>query len=115
MAKGAATERTLGSLHDKVASVFIKVLQRYEARLDVLDTLDTSEIEDEMLRELMEDGALPNPAMLSAITKFLKDNEISFETEQLDELTATERRLAERRADRGKLVSLSQLKAVGDE
>ena len=115
MAKGAATEGKLGSLHNKITEVFIKVLERYEARLDVLDTLTADEIEDEMLRELMEDGALPNPAMLSAITKFLKDNEISFETEKLDELSDVERRLAERREKRGNITSLSTLRAVGDE
>jgi hypothetical protein len=114
MAKGSANEKALGALHAKITEVFQKVLARYEARLDVLDTINPADIEDEVLREIMEDGAMPNPAMLSAITKFLKDNEISFDTEQLTELSDQERRLAERREKRTNLASLSHLQVVGN-
>jgi len=113
MALGAATETALGGLHSKVAEVFTKILARYEARLDAIETMNADNIEDEMLREIFEDGALPNPAMLSAVTKFLKDNDIGFETEKLTELSDQERRLSERRDKRSSLASLSTLKVVG--
>lgn len=109
MAKGAAKEQSLGRLHSKITEVFIKVLDRYEARLDVIGEIAVEEIEDEVLRELMEDGAMPNPAMLSAITKFLKDNDIGFDTEKITELSDQERRLKERREKRGNVVSLTTL------
>lgn len=115
MSKGAATENNLGSLHSKITDVFQKILERYEARLDCIEMVTPEQIEDEMIREIFEDGALPNPAMLSAITKFLKDNEISFDSEQLNELSDTERRLQERRERRGNITSLTTLKAVGDD
>jgi len=35
--------------------------------------------------------------MLSAIAKFLKDNDIGMDSEAVDELNATQRRLADRR------------------
>jgi hypothetical protein len=110
MAKGSANEKALGALHMKITAVFQKVLSRYEARLDAVDTVDPSQIEDDVLRELLADGAMPNPAMLSAITKFLKDNSISFDNEQITELSDQERRLAERREKRGNIVDLSTLK-----
>ena len=114
MAKGSANEKALGSLHAKITEVFQKVLARYETRLDMIDLINAGEIESEMLSELMDDAAIPNPAMLSAITKFLKDNDISFDTEQLEELSDQERRLAERRKGRANLVNLTSLQLVGN-
>ena len=114
MAKGSANEKALGSLHSKITAVFQKVLARYEARLDTIDQIKSGEMETEMLAELMDDAAIPNPAMLSAITKFLKDNDISFDTEQLEELSDQERRLAERRKGRANLGNLTSLQLVGN-
>lgn len=114
MAKGAANEAALGGLHAKVAKVFIAVLTRYEQRMDVIDTLDRTEITDEVLLALLDDGAMPSPAMLSAITKFLKDNEINFDAEAIEELSGQERRLAQRKATRGNVISLTTLSASGE-
>lgn len=111
MAKNAASEAALGKLHDKIAQVFTKVLERYERRMEVIDTID---VEDELLKELFDEGAMPSPAMLSAVTKFLKDNEISFSTEQVDNLTAQQRRLEENRQKRGNIVDLTTLHAIGE-
>jgi hypothetical protein len=109
MATGAAKEKQLGALHSTITAVFIKVMKRYEERLDKIETIDPSDFESEMLEELFSENAMPNPAMLSAVTKFLKDNEISFDNEKLAELSDQERRLAERREKRGNVVSLSTL------
>ncbi|MFN7881755.1 MAG: hypothetical protein ACK5PF_01880 [bacterium] len=114
MAKGAATEQVLGTLHAKIAEVFIKVLARYEQRLVAIDTIDPAEFDSEVLEQLFNEGAMPNPAMLSAVTKFLKDNNIGFDTKEIAELTDQERRLKERRANRGNIASLTTLKVVGD-
>lgn len=113
MAKGAAKETQLGTLHARITDVFIKVIARYEERLNKMDSLTADEAENEFWQELFNDAALPSPAMLSAVTKFLKDNEISFETERLAELSDQERRLQERRAQRGNVVSLTDLPIQG--
>lgn len=115
MAAGAAKEQQLGRLHAKITEVFMRVLETYHKRLDVAEGIDPNDVENEMLAELLADGIMPNPAMLSAITKFLKDNDIGFETEKLSELSDQERRLAERREKRKDFASLTTLKVVGDE
>jgi len=112
MAKGSATEQALGDLHAKVAVVFEKVLATYEKRLDAADNVDTENMEEDMLALLMSDNIMPNPAMLAAVTKFLKDNSIAFDTEEIEKLSATEERLAARKAKRTNLVNLTNLSVV---
>lgn len=98
MAKGAAKEQELGGLHSALAQVFKKVLKKYERNLDIVENMTTEELTNEMVGEIED----PNPAMLSAIAKFLKDNEISMDSESVDELNSTSRRLKERREARAK-------------
>jgi hypothetical protein len=112
MAKGAAKEAALGGLHAQITNVFSKVMARYEQRLDALEAPDLENIQADLLEELFDDAALPNPAMLGAITKFLKDNTIDFDNEQVEALSDQERRLADRRKNRGNVVGLTTLKAV---
>ena len=115
MSKNSATEKVLGDLHSKVATVFQKVLTRYEARLDVFEAgVSPEDMTDDVLSELLSDGAMPNPAMLAAITKFLKDNSIAFDTEEVDALNDQERRLAERRNNRKGVGSLAHLALVSN-
>ena len=115
MAKGAATQSALGALHKKLAVVFERVLEKYIKRMEALETIDASDMEDEMLKELFEEGNEPNPAMLNAIAAFLKQNEIRFDDETVDRVSALQQSLNERREKRGNVVTLTQLKAVGDE
>lgn len=115
MAKGAATEQKLGKLHDKVADIFARVLDTYHKRLDVADKIDVDELEDEMIAELFADNITPNPAMLSAITTFLKNNEIRFDSEQVDNVSQLQKRLDARREQRKSAVDLRTLKVVGDD
>lgn len=101
MAKGAATEGTLGALHSQLARVFRLTLVKYERALEALDKDPSDEISNDLIEALVEMQE-PNPAMLSAISKFLKDNEIGFDSEELENLNSTQRRLQERRAARQK-------------
>ncbi len=112
MATKAATELALGSLHAQITRVFTKVLSTYEKRLDVMDTIKTEELTDEMLGLLMDADAMPNPAMLAAVTKFLRDNTISFDTQEIDMMSATQERLANRKEKRGDFKKLTQLALV---
>ncbi len=89
MAKGASTEQSLGNLHNKVTELFVKVLDEYESTPE-----------------------LANPAMLGAITKFLKDNSISLESEALDELSEMEERLAAKKRNRPNLKAVTTLPLI---
>jgi len=115
MAKGSAKENELGGLHSMLAKVFTKVLDKYEAQLDALDNLDRDAVAEDMLAMIAEIGD-PNPAMLSAIAKFLKDNDVGIDSEEVDELNATQRRLADRREARKRAghASLSVVSHVGE-
>ncbi len=92
MAKGASTEQSLGNLHNKVTELFVKVLDEYESTPE-----------------------LANPAMLGAITKFLKDNSISLESEALDELSEMEERLAAKKRNRPNLKAVTTLPLIANE
>lgn len=115
MAKGAAKQEALGGLHSTLTKLFQKTLDNYMLAADKIEELDAAGLEDEMLTELLSKGFEPNPAMLGAITKFLKDNEIAFDDEDVDKLSKTEEALKKRREQRSNVVQLSNLKAVGDE
>jgi len=99
MSKGAANEYTLGALHSQLAKVFGLTLRKYERALEILDTESTDPVSEDLVAALVEIQE-PNPAMLSAVAKFLKDNDIGMDSEEINALNATERRLAERRAAR---------------
>ncbi|WFG40893.1 terminase small subunit [Paracoccus phage ParMal1] len=114
MAKGAATEDTLGGLHAQLARVFGLTLKKYEKAMELLDASPTDEIDEALIEQLVLIQE-PNPAMLSAIAKFLKDNDIGMDSEEVEQLNATERRLQERRAARKAAgVNLSVVPHVGE-
>jgi len=106
MAKNAATEAVLGDLHAKVAGVFKRVCDLY---IDQMDREPLTNAEGDPLPETE-----PNPAMLGAMTKFLKDNSIAFDTEEIAALSDTEQRLAQRRKQRANLIDLTTLKVGND-
>ena len=111
----AASKEAMNRLHNKVAGVFERVLEAYMKRLDAIDHIDMDTIEDDMLQELFNDGAIPNPAMLNAVTAFLKNNEIKFDSEQVGKVSALQDALNERRKQRSNVTTLTSLKAVGNE
>lgn len=111
MAK-AASQDTMNKLHDKIANIFIMVMDRYAARLDALETIDPQDMEDEMLKELFNEAALPSPAMLAAVTKFLKDNEVLFEKDVTEDVSATKKALEEKMRNRKNLAQLTLVPSV---
>jgi hypothetical protein len=106
MAKNAATEQVLGDLHAKVSKVFDRILTGYMIEMD--REIALNEEGDPM------PTPEPNPAILGAVTKFLKDNSIAFDTEEIAALSDVEQRLAQRRKQRANLVNLTNLKVVED-
>ena len=53
--------------------------------------------------------------MLSAIAKFLKDNSISYDSEQIDELSELEQRLKAKKANRPDFSNVTALPLTGTE
>ena len=113
MAKGAAKELDLGRVHALVTKVFTKVLEKYLEDLERVDVPTDAEIEDDMAAVVVDLG--PNPAMMGAITKFLKDNSVAFDDEAVKGLSNLQQSLDQRKKARSNVVSLTTLKAVGDE
>lgn len=113
MAKGAANESALGDLHAKLARIFTQVLETYERRLETMHQADDAvELTEDMVAALLNANLEPSPAMLGAISKFLKDNSIAFDSEEIDVLSGTAQRLADRRTNRKGLVNLTDLRVV---
>ena len=114
MAKGAAKVNELGRMHSTLARVMQRTLDKYLTSLEALEKLDADAVEDELLQELMKISE-PNPAMLSAISKFLKDNDIGLDSDEVEELNGTARSLAEKRAARRQAgLSLTDIPHVGE-
>tara|TARA_R110000796_G_scaffold68101_4_gene156158 strand:- start:602 stop:940 length:339 start_codon:yes stop_codon:yes gene_type:complete len=109
MAKGASTEAQMGKLHLKLTELFLNILNKYENDLSAMDNVG-----EELLDELMAEGNMPNPAMLGAIAKFLKDNSISLESETLDELSEMEERLAAKKRARPNMASVTALPLISN-
>lgn len=99
MAKGAATEHALGAVHSMLTKVFTKSLEKQLKIYEFLDNIPDGKLEEDMI-ELLAQMTEPNPAMLSAMAKFLKDNDIGVDAGEIEQLTATERRLKENREKR---------------
>ena len=107
----AATQSRMFLLHERVADMFLKIIEKHAKMMDITDdmvagSLDTSALTDEVLAAFVAEGAMPSPAMMSAITKFLKDNEVMFEREKLEEVSAQQKALEERKRVRPNLDNL---------
>ena len=113
MAKGASTEARMGKLHNKLTELFLNILNKYENDLTAMDNAE-DEVGDQLLDGLMAEGMMPNPAMLGAITKFLKDNSISLESEKLDELSEMEERLQAKKRARPNMASVTALPLISN-
>lgn len=115
MAKGAAKEKDLAQLHSFLTKTYTRVLERYEARFDLIDgyspEMDKEKLEEDMVEAVLDLGWEPNPAMLNSISAFLKQNDIQLDSDEVETLNSTERRLADRRAARAKagLMSLDEV------
>jgi hypothetical protein len=103
MASNAANEQELGVLHNITATVL-------KQTLDVFDVAQKAYIatgglmresnEEEGIAALYSQPPVLAPAMLAAIIKFLKDNDITAAPEQGNEVSALEDALARKRIRR---------------
>jgi hypothetical protein len=111
--KQTAPEHMLSALHAQIARVMKKELDVYEAAQNWYLKWDGQPVmdEDEDTPVFPEPPTMP-PALLSAITKFLKDNDITAAAEDSDELSELEEALANKRKTRrvavGNIVPFTQ-------
>ena len=97
MAKGAATEEKLASLHDAVADALTAGIK------------ETKTVTDEETGEVLT-YHVANPALLTVAIKFLKDNDITCQPSEENKIGGLKAELAERKKNR--LASVTQLREV---
>lgn len=96
--KQTANEGMLSALHAQIARVMKKELDVYEAAQNWYLKWDGQPVmdEDQDTPVFPEPPSMP-PALLSAITKFLKDNSITAAPEDSEELSELEEALQKKR------------------
>jgi hypothetical protein len=91
VAKGPATEGTLGDLHNKVAEVMISALDTIEKAQEAYDQMDVEVIAERGIKQ-----PELNPALLSVMVRFLDANKITCAPEQGNAMSDLEQRLADK-------------------
>jgi len=95
----AANIKSLNALHDKLTQMFTKYLDRHLADPVLVDNPAESAVHAVMF------DTEPSPAMLAVIAKFLKDNDVTAQPEEIDKLRDMRRSLADKRKNRIKTLS----------
>ena len=106
--KNPATDKELGELHRKLATAMLDALDASDEARELLSECDEGDIPVPVW-DFLEKCAGNNPALLTAIAKFLKDNDITCAREDSKELSALEKRLQEK-----KLHSVSTLPVASE-
>lgn len=84
-----ASDKTLGELHGKLASSMLRALENSDAAMALLEEYE-AELPEAVVLYLSKQ-ADANPALLTAVSKFLKDNAITCAIEDSEELGALEK------------------------
>lgn len=87
-----ATDKELGTLHAKLAKAMLDALDASDEAQVLLNETDPGDMPDAVIA-FLEKAAASNPALLTAVSKFLKDNDITCSVEDSPELSALEQRL----------------------
>lgn len=106
MTKPTATDRELSVLHKRVADVMLNSLEQQSTAQTLLRAvllIDTSELPVDAQNtmhsviDFLDKASDVNPALLQAVTKFLRDNNITAEVEETPELKRLEGILAQKK------------------
>ena len=94
MTKSASTEKQLALLHKKLSATMLAALDSSDRALVLL-----SEHPDlpEEVKDFLEEQCDVNPALLQAVSKFLKDNDITCPQDESTEVDALATRLQKKR------------------
>lgn len=90
-----ATDSLLGELHGKVAKSMLDALEASDQAQALLDEYG-EELPNDVINYLSK-SAGNNPALLTAVTKFLKDNSITCVIEDNSDMSELEERLQNKR------------------
>ena len=98
MTKQNATDKQLGELHGRLAEAMLRALDASEAAAALIEEY-AAEMPGAVL-EYMSKQAAASPALLTAIAKFLKDNDITCAVEDSEQMTDLQRRLENKQRKR---------------
>lgn len=90
-----ASDKSLGQLHGKLAEVMLKSLTDSDVASELLDAYE-DELPSDVIKFLQRVGNT-NPALLTAVSKFLKDNDITCVIEDNNDMTELQRLLQQKK------------------
>lgn len=110
-----ATDKELGGLHSLLAKQMREALESSNEARDLLDALAANGEElPPAVEAFLEKSASANPALLTAVSKFLKDNNITCAIEDSEDMTALQRQLkSKKKHSVGNVVALDTEKDFG--
>lgn len=91
-----ASDKQLGELHGRLAKSMLSALEASDTAASLLD--DYAEELPGPVQAFLAKHADANPALLTAISKFLKDNDITCAIEDNDELSELEEIISKKRS-----------------
>lgn len=101
-----ATETSLSELHGKLAKAMLQALEESDEAQVLLD-IYTEELPTEVY-DFLKSKAQDNPSLLTAITKFLKDNKITCAPEDSKDVSELRDRLSQKRRRVGNVVPFNE-------
>lgn len=107
MAKDKATDKELGILHGKVATMMTKALDSAEEAEHLLDKHLADDLPGDII-DYLEKQKASSPALFTAIAKFLKDNDITCQIEENPQMSELQTRLAHKRKAVGNIIPISE-------
>jgi hypothetical protein len=99
-----ATDKVLGELHGKLAKSMLAALAASETAARLLE--DHGEELPGAVQAFLVKTADSNPALLTAVAKFLKDNSITCAIEDNDEMSELEQRLQNKKKRVGNVIPI---------
>lgn len=99
-----ATETDLAALHGQLAKTFVSALNQCERASTLLEVERDEPLPDDII-DFLESFVDVNPSLLTAATKFLKDNNISADPGEDSGLDELKKELAQKRKG-GKVLNI---------
>lgn len=101
-----ATDKLLGELHGKLAKTMLASLESSEQAAALLE--EYSEELPGAVQAFLAKISDANPALLTAVSKFLKDNAITCAIEDSEEMSELEKRLQNKRKRVGNVIPIDE-------
>ena len=106
--KQKATDKELGELHGLLAKAMKDALRASDEAKELLEAcIEGGEELPLGVEAFLERASSANPSLLTAIAKFLKDNNITAAVEDSDDMTELQQRLKDKRKQSMNVVSIN--------